>query len=217
MVEDPNSTSTNWPKDYSNYELMSKMTAVLHNSITVENCDQILIIASDYDIEDLSTKVLEFIDNNFNQWIIGFIPKGSKSHLYRNQFNDKTMYRLLEVLTNNTLPADINQVKFDINGRVVPVIKDIVYPRHKLKELRVGDQEVITIEDTTFEAFQTIVSYLYFNRLLLKDKTIIDLQLIREVCKLAKRYRMTFLLNDIKHYLEFNKRCITQMIESLEI
>src|ERR1700712_1435804 len=82
-----------------------------------------------------------------------------------------------------------SDVVFVIEGKRLPALKVILRMKSNVframfsgdyKESK--DKEVV-IKDTTFEAFKTMIQFLYCDQLVLKDNN--DFELIQEVCKLC--------------------------------
>ena len=60
--------------------------------------------------------------------------------------------------------------------------------------------QVHTSIEGSFQAFKVLMGFLYFNRLIIKDKN--DFQLIREICEMTERYSVEGLLNEISAELK---------------
>src|ERR1700712_3921483 len=112
--------------------------------------------------------------------------------------------------------SDCLEMDFLMNGTesdVVFVIEGQPLPAHKLMfrmkskvframfsgEFKETKDKEVVIEDTTFEAFKTLIQFIYCDRLVLKDDN--DLELIHEVCKLGDRYEVPKLLEKVEDYL----------------
>ena len=63
-----------------------------------------------------------------------------------------------------------------------------------------SDDKEITITDTTYEAFETMVGFIYTNKLVLKDDK--DFDLIFKVCELSRKYQLLDLIQSIEIYFK---------------
>ena len=100
----------------------------------------------------------------------------------------------------------LSDVWFVIDGQRLPANKQILIFKNRVframfsegfKESK--DNEVV-IEDTTFEAFKTLIQFLYCHQLVLKDDK--DFEHMEEVCKLTDRYDAPRLLAAICDHLK---------------
>ena len=94
-----------------------------------------------------------------------------------------------------------SDVIFVVEGQHIPAIKTYLSVKSRVfsamfsgnfKETK--DEEIV-IEDTTYEAFKTLIEFLYFDDLFLKDDN--DFELIEELYKLSDRYDVSRMKNRI--------------------
>ena len=85
-----------------------------------------------------------------------------------------------------------SDVVFFVEGQPIPAFKVVLSLKNRVfKDMFSGDinqseARVIVIEDSTYEAFKTLIRFLYFDVLVLKDDT--DIELIKELYKLSDKY-----------------------------
>jgi len=86
----------------------------------------------------------------------------------------------------------LSNVFFVIDGQALPALKSLLSVKNNVFRVMFSgqfkeatDKEVV-IKETTFEAFQTFIRFLYFDELVIKDKN--DFNLIDEIWKLCDRY-----------------------------
>ena len=100
---------------------------------------------------------------------------------------------------------DISDVVFVVEEQRIPAIKVILSLKSnvframfsgKFKEAK--DKEVV-IEETNFEAFKTLIQFLYCDHLILKDCK--DFPLIEEICKLSDRFDTTRIRQKVSDHL----------------
>ena len=100
---------------------------------------------------------------------------------------------------------DESDVVFVVEGQRLPAIKLILRMRNKVFRAMFSDNfkeskdKTVVIEETSFEAFQTLILFLYSDQLVLKDDK--DLKLIKEVCELSDRYESPRLLEKVVQHL----------------
>ena len=101
-----------------------------------------------------------------------------------------------ELSVNPELDYFMNEEKSDVvfvvEGQPIPAIKSFLSIRNKVframfsEEFKESKDKEIVIEDTTYEAFNTFIRFLYCDDLVLKDDN--DFELIRELYRLCDRY-----------------------------
>ena len=98
-----------------------------------------------------------------------------------------------------------SNVMFLVDGKHLPAIKVLLSLKSDVfRDMFSGDinepeVRVIVIEDTTYEAFKTLIRFLYFDELILKDDN--DFEVIRELYRLSDRYLVPILGDRITSYL----------------
>ena len=92
------------------------------------------------------------------------------------------------------MSESLSDVVFVIEGKKFPALKQILVFKSKVframfsGNFKESGAEEVVIEDTTFEAFKTLIRFIYCEQLVLSNKK--DLKLIRDVCELADRYQV---------------------------
>ena len=87
---------------------------------------------------------------------------------------------------------DKSDVVFVVEGQRIPALKillivnNLVFRAMFSDNFKESKDKTVAIEETSFEAFQTLILFLYSDRLVLKDEK--DFKLINEVCELSDRY-----------------------------
>ncbi|CAG2112199.1 unnamed protein product, partial [Medioppia subpectinata] len=112
-----------------------------------------------------------------------------------------------------------SNVVFKVEGKPIPAVKEFLsfksdYFRSMFSGCYVeSDAKEIEIQDTTYEAFKTIIWYLYSNQLAIdSDDMLIDLDFEYSVYRLADRFQIKRLLDYYENQLKSN---ITE--ENLEL
>ena len=118
-----------------------------------------------------------------------------------NEINDCTNNQLFDVLTSDRLIINGHIKFFAIEGTLY-LKKLFVRRNYPLSPL--WRNNTIHINGS-FEAFKVLIGFLYFRRLIIKDKN--DFKLIRKVCELSQRYSINHLLtaisDDLKNRINF--------------
>ena len=100
---------------------------------------------------------------------------------------------------------DKSDVVFVVEGQRLPALKQFLSVRNKVFRAMFSDNfqeskdKTVVIEETSFEAFKTLILFLYSDRLVLEDDK--DLKLIKEVCELSDRYDSPRLLEKVGQHL----------------
>ena len=87
---------------------------------------------------------------------------------------------------------DKSDVVFVIEGQRLPALKLLLSIRNNVframfsENFKESKDKTVVIEETSFEAFKTLILFLYSDRLVFKDDN--DFNLIKEVCELSDRY-----------------------------
>ena len=108
-----------------------------------------------------------------------------------------------------------SDVVFVVEGQQLPALKLILSLKSEVframfsDNFKESEDKEVVIKDTTFDAFKTMIEFLYCDRLVLKDKT--DLLLIEEVSKLCDEYQALRLKKRIGDHL----KTITVTLENL--
>ena len=98
---------------------------------------------------------------------------------------------------------DTSDVRFIVEGETIPALKSFLSIKSKVfsamfsGEFKESNDKEIVIEDTTYEAFNTFIRFLYCDDLVIKDNN--DFELILELYRLCDRYdvsRLLFRLTD---------------------
>ena len=98
-----------------------------------------------------------------------------------------------------------SNVMFYVDGQHLPAIKAVLSLKSSVfRDMFSGDinepeTRVIFIENTTYEAFKTLIQFLYFDDLVLKDEN--DFKVIRELYSLSDRYLVPKLGDRINTFL----------------
>ena len=103
---------------------------------------------------------------------------------------------------------DENPLVFVVEAQTIPVLKTVLTDKSRVfRAMFSGNSneskvEVIVIEDTTYEAFNTFIRFLNCDLLVLKDKN--DFQLIQELYRLSDKYEVPELEHRITDKLYIN-------------
>ena len=101
---------------------------------------------------------------------------------------------------------DKSDVVFVVEGQRLPALKILLSVRNKVframfsENFKESKDKTVVIEETSFEAFKTLILFLYSDQLVLKDDN--DLKLIKEVCELSDRYDSRRLLEKVGQHLK---------------
>ena len=93
-----------------------------------------------------------------------------------------------------------SDVVFMVEGQRVPAIKIILCIKNRVFRAmfsgtsKESKDKTVVIEETSFDAFQTMILFLYTERLVFKDEN--DLKLIEEVCELSDKYEANRLMRE---------------------
>ena len=99
----------------------------------------------------------------------------------------------------------VSDVVFVVEGQRLPALKVLLSIKSKVframfsGHFKESEVEEVVIEDTTYEAFKSLIQFLYCDRLVLKDDN--DFKLIEEVCRLSDRYDVKKLLEKVDDLL----------------
>ena len=100
---------------------------------------------------------------------------------------------------------DKSDVVFVVEGQKLPALKIFLCMKNRVFRAMFSDNfkeskdKTVVIEETSFEAFQTLILFLYSDQLVLEDDE--DLKLIKEVCELSDRYDSPRLLEKVGQHL----------------
>ena len=100
---------------------------------------------------------------------------------------------------------DLSDVVFVVEGQRIPAMKLFLCMKNRVFRAMFSDNfkeskdKTVVIEETSFEAFKTLIHFLYSDRLVLEDGK--DLYLIKEVCVLSDRYDSPRLLEKVGQHL----------------
>ena len=96
---------------------------------------------------------------------------------------------------------DKSDVVFVVKGQRVPALKQFLSVRNNVFRAMFSDNfkeskdKTVVIEETSFEAFQTLILFLYSDRLVLKDEN--DVKFMEELFELSDRYEAIRLMRKI--------------------
>ena len=99
-----------------------------------------------------------------------------------------------------------SDVVFVIEGQRLPAEKRFLSIRNKVFRAMFSDNfkeskdKEVVVENTTFEAFKTLLQFIYTDQLVLKDKN--DFKLIDEVYKLSDRYESIKLFDNLVEHMK---------------
>ena len=99
----------------------------------------------------------------------------------------------------------VSDVVFVVEGQQIPAMKSILSLKSKVframfsGKFKESEDKEVVIEDTTYEAFKTLVQFIYCERLVLNDDN--DFKLIEEVCQLSDRYDLKRILEKVDDHL----------------
>jgi len=112
----------------------------------------------------------------------------------------------------------LSDVVFIVEEQRLPALKSLLTVKNTVframfsENFKESKEKEVVIKDTTFEAFKTLMWFLYCDLLVLKNDN--DLQLIEDVLKLCDRYDAKRLMTKIKVHLK-SMRLTEQNMESM--
>ena len=99
-----------------------------------------------------------------------------------------------------------SDVVFLVEGQRIPAMKQILCLKSKVframfsGKFKETETKEIAIEDTSAEAFQTLIRFLYCDQLVMKDND--NYALAEEVCKLSDKYQVLRLIDKMGEHLK---------------
>ena len=138
--------------------------------------------------------------------------KNVSSIIIRNSFQFMIHFQAKKLNELSDCPAidyfmneDMSDVLFVIEGQRLPALKILLIVNNKVframfsENFKESKDRTVVIEETSFEAFKTLILFLYSGELVLKDNE--DFKLIDEVCELSDRYDSPRLLKKVGQHL----------------
>ena len=100
---------------------------------------------------------------------------------------------------------DKSDIVFVVEGHRLPALKLFLCMRNNVFRAMFSDNfeeskdKTVVIEETSFDAFNTLILFLYSDQFVLKEDK--DLKLIKQVCELSVRYESPRLLEKVGQHL----------------